>query len=165
VIYNKFMKFGIISDTHGSLPSAVHGAFAGVDHILHAGDIGGEQILAELELIAPVTAVLGNNDFHGYYPELGSSFYGMIGNTRFFMAHTPLQIEEGLCGWGGIPAGMPLPHICVHGHTHIPRNEVVGATLTLNPGSPVLPRAGNGPSVMLLEAKDGYPVKVEIVLI
>nr|MDA3937540.1 metallophosphoesterase family protein [Actinomycetota bacterium] len=53
---------GVISDTHGSLHRSVHEAFLGVDHIVHAGDIGGEMILLELETIAPVTAVLGNTD-------------------------------------------------------------------------------------------------------
>ena len=53
---------GIISDTHGVLSPEVHNLFAGVDQIIHAGDIGGEDILFELETIAPVVAVYGNTD-------------------------------------------------------------------------------------------------------
>ncbi|HEV8214701.1 MAG TPA: metallophosphoesterase family protein, partial [Gemmatimonadaceae bacterium] len=51
---------GLISDTHGQLRADVHTAFAGVELILHAGDVGGSEILRELELIAPTRAVFGN---------------------------------------------------------------------------------------------------------
>ena len=60
---------GIISDTHGRLDHRAYAALADVDHIIHAGDIGDPAILRELETLAPVTAVLGNNDF----PEYGDS--------------------------------------------------------------------------------------------
>ncbi|HEY2895776.1 MAG TPA: metallophosphoesterase family protein, partial [Gemmatimonadaceae bacterium] len=53
---------GLISDTHGLLRAGVHEAFAGVDLIFHAGDVGGDDILNELSLIAPVEAVYGNMD-------------------------------------------------------------------------------------------------------
>ena len=56
------MKIGVISDTHGYLDPRVESLFQGVDHILHAGDIGYASIILELEFIAPVTAVNGNND-------------------------------------------------------------------------------------------------------
>ena len=57
------MKIGVISDTHGYFDPRLPALFAGVDHILHAGDIGRYDIISELENIAPVTAVLGNNDY------------------------------------------------------------------------------------------------------
>src|SRR5258707_108193 len=56
------MKIGIISDTHNYFDPRIPSLFAGVDHILHAGDIGLPWIIIELQSIAPVTAVLGNND-------------------------------------------------------------------------------------------------------
>ena len=56
---------GVISDTHGLLRPDVHSALAGVELILHAGDVGGDEILTELELIAPVRAVYGNTDAPG----------------------------------------------------------------------------------------------------
>lgn len=56
------MRIGIIADTHGVLHPRVQDVFAGVDHILHAGDVGGAHILDALRAIAPVTAVAGNND-------------------------------------------------------------------------------------------------------
>ena len=55
-------KIGIISDTHGVLPYKIHEVFEGVDQIIHAGDIGSEDIITELEVIAPVSAVFGNTD-------------------------------------------------------------------------------------------------------
>ena len=51
------MKVGVVSDTHGLLRPEVLPALAGVEHILHAGDVGGEALLDELRAIAPVTAV------------------------------------------------------------------------------------------------------------
>jgi predicted phosphodiesterase len=56
------LKIGVISDTHGYLDPRVEKIFAGVNHILHAGDIGFASIILELQFIAPVTAVLGNTD-------------------------------------------------------------------------------------------------------
>jgi len=56
------VKIGVLSDTHGFLDPRVETLFAGVDHILHAGDIGYATIILELEFLAPVTAVLGNCD-------------------------------------------------------------------------------------------------------
>ena len=56
------MLIGLISDTHGMMRPAVHEALAGVELILHAGDVGDQDVLDELALIAPVQAVLGNTD-------------------------------------------------------------------------------------------------------
>ena len=56
------MKIGVISDTHGHFDPKIPRIFAGVEHILHAGDVGGGGILVQLEQIAPVTAVLGKSD-------------------------------------------------------------------------------------------------------
>src|SRR6516225_8929371 len=60
------MKLGIISDTHNFLDPRIPSLFKGVEHILHAGDIGLPRIILELEQIAPVTAVSGNTDDHGF---------------------------------------------------------------------------------------------------
>ena len=56
------MKIGLISDTHGLLRAQVFEVLAGVEHILHAGDVGPVELLDELAAIAPVTAVWGNTD-------------------------------------------------------------------------------------------------------
>ena len=155
------MKIGIISDTHGNLPTAVHRAFVGVDHIIHAGDIGGQHILDELEVIAPVTAVYGNCDYPGDYQTAEETANVTLGGRRFFIAHTPHLAMESLRGRGELPPGSPLPHICVHGHTHVPKNEYAGAVLMLCPGSPVRPKGGSQPSVLLLEIDHDKAPRVE----
>ena len=78
------MKIGLISDTHNHLDPRVPTIFAGVDHILHAGDVGLSLILNELELIAPVTAVLGNNDSHLPIPETAMV---LLGGKKFLVHH------------------------------------------------------------------------------
>ncbi|MDR3037500.1 MAG: metallophosphatase family protein [Coriobacteriales bacterium] len=156
------MKFGIISDTHGSLPAAVHTAFAGVEHIIHAGDIGGQCILEELELIAPVTAVTGNNDYFEDYLTVAQSVRITLDGTRFFITHTPERALRSLRGYGDIPAGGPLPHVCIHGHTHTPRDEYAGVVRMLCPGSPVRPR-NSGPTVLILEATNGQVHSLDFV--
>ena len=156
------MRLGIISDTHGSLPTAVHRLFAGVDHIIHAGDIGGQRILDELELLAPVTAVYGNCDYFGDYLTAEETAHITLEGTRFYIAHTPELIKEALSGRGELPPGALLPHVCVHGHTHVPRNERMGAVLMLCPGSPVRPRGGSEASVMLVELTPGKAPLVEL---
>src|SRR4051794_29388638 len=62
----KPMRIGVISDTHNFLDPKIPGIFAGVEHILHGGDIGVPSLLAELRKIAPVTAVSGNTDEPGF---------------------------------------------------------------------------------------------------
>jgi len=155
------MRIGIISDTHGNLPTAVHQIFAGVDHIIHAGDIGGQCILDELELIAPVTAVYGNCDYPSDYLTATATASLNLCGQRIFIAHKPEQIQEALSGKGALPPGSPLPHICIHGHTHIPHNAYAGAVLMLCPGSPVKPLGGSQPSLMLLALEQQRPPQAE----
>ena len=124
---------GVISDTHGSLHQRAYEALADCDYIIHAGDICNPGIIRELETLAPVYAVLGNNDYNEYGPHVGRYSKPVI---------------EGVRSLGGkaLEAGEPIPNICIHGHTHIPRLEY-GADarpvdFILNPGSATLPRGG-----------------------
>ncbi|MGH7488647.1 MAG: metallophosphoesterase family protein, partial [bacterium] len=71
---------GLISDTHGLLRAGVHEALSGVEMILHAGDVGGREILEELRLIAPVKAVFGNTDAPGD-PELVQEISMTVGGA------------------------------------------------------------------------------------
>lgn len=128
------MQIGVISDTHGYLHPKVFDAFNGVDHILHAGDIGNEAILTELRAIAPVTAVLGNGDyFRGYqkYARIEVVNFDLINIllTHQYPAYgeTSQEIENRirLCS----------PQIIVSGHTHTPVHQQEKETLYFNPGS------------------------------
>lgn len=155
------MKIGVISDTHGLVPASVYDAFCDVEHIIHAGDIGGQSILDELELIAPVTAVYGNCDYFGDYLHAEETAQVTLAGTRFFIAHRPLLVEEALKGYGDITPGDPLPHICIHGHTHVPRDEYQSTVRVFCPGSPMRPRGGSKRSVLVLEVKDGLVLDVD----
>jgi len=59
------MKIGVVSDTHGLLRPQIAPVLAGVERVLHLGDVGDASILRVLEKIAPVTAVRGNVDRSG----------------------------------------------------------------------------------------------------
>ena len=146
---------GVISDTHGRLDEKAYVALADCDHIIHAGDICGIGILRELETLAPVTAVLGNNDFDEYGPDVGRFAKPVIDDVRFLVAHYPQDVRISSVGSGALKAGEPIPRICIHGHTHIPRlvfgKEARPAEFVLNPGSATLPRGGYERSIAKIE--------------
>ena len=77
---------GLISDTHGLVRASVHTALAGVELILHAGDVGGDDILDELALIAPVLAVYGNTDAPGD-ARLSECIERTIGGVHIHVSH------------------------------------------------------------------------------
>ena len=140
------MKIGLISDTHNYLDPRVPELFAGVDHILHAGDVGLSLILAELELIAPVTAVLGNNDSN---LPISETAVVMLGGKKFLVHHivTP--------GYGPVSIQARLqseaPDVVVFGHTHQTFAQQIGSTLFLNPGYAGKQRFKQERSVALME--------------
>lgn len=109
---------GLISDTYGQLPDEALAAMADVDHIIHAGDIGG-PILHALEALAPTTAVLGNNDFDEYGSRVGRFAHPVIDGVRFLGALSARDVQIGFNGCAGLAAGDPIPQVCVHGHTHV----------------------------------------------
>jgi putative phosphoesterase len=122
---------GIISDTHGLLRSGVHEALAGVDVIFHAGDVGGDEILSELELIAPVKAVFGNTDPPGM-PGLEERIDLAIGGISIHVSHghelgspTPAKLAE----------AYPAADVIVYGHTHRQLVTRLGDRLIVNPGA------------------------------
>ena len=151
------MIVGLISDTHGLVRASVHTAFAGVDLILHAGDVGGDEILDELALIAPVTAVFGNTDASDD-PRLTAAIERTIEGVRIHVSH-------------GHEVGSPTPtrllgrypaDVIVYGHTH--RQLVVRADgrLVVNPGAAGARRFKLEPSVARLTITNGN-AEVEIV--
>ncbi|MCL2757465.1 MAG: YfcE family phosphodiesterase [Coriobacteriia bacterium] len=155
---------GIISDTHGGLPRGVYKAFKDCDHIIHAGDIGAPSVLYDLEMIAPVTAVLGNCDYDEFGPEVRGYATKVFDGVRALVIHRPKDMRAALAGQGlgALAAGDPLPRIAIHGHTHKPKKEYVGAVLTLCPGSPNYPRE-SASSVMVLTLDAGKIVSADII--
>ena len=141
------MQIGLISDTHGRLHEGVHDAFKGVDYIIHAGDIGAPSILWELESIAPTMAVLGNNDFEDYGASVRDFITPTIGGLKFYVTHYRHIAEELACKGGY--------KLIIHGHTHLRRDQVIGSTRLINPGSATRPRNGEGKSCAILRIDDG----------
>jgi uncharacterized protein len=123
------MKLGLISDTHNYLDPQVPKIFAGVDHILHAGDVGLPIIIMELEQIAPVTAVFGNTDVG---LTLRETELVTLGGKKFLVHHI---VTPGL-GSPRIDQRLRTesPDVVMFGHTHKPYAQQVDQTLFFNPG-------------------------------
>ncbi|HEY0143579.1 MAG TPA: metallophosphoesterase family protein [Thermoanaerobaculia bacterium] len=123
-------RIGIIADTHGLVHPRVADVFANVDHIVHAGDIGGEHVLAALRAVAPVTSVDGNNDEATGEEIVRTEVKGL----RILLTHI-----------------LPRPHkparrvveslrqrptdVVIFGHSHLPHHERISGVLYFNPAS------------------------------
>ncbi len=151
------VKLGLISDTHGLLRASVHNAFAGVDMILHAGDVCGDDILPELSLIAPVHAVCGNCDTPGD-PSLPLSFEHTFGTVRLHMSHGH---ELGRPKAEQLIRNYPDADVIVYGHTHRQLIFETAGCMVVNPGAAGARRFDLAPSVAVMTI-DGYRVEVEL---
>lgn len=126
-------RFGILSDTHGRLDPAVLKHFEKVDRILHAGDIGSEEVLSALEKIAPVTAIRGNNDLGTpleHLPdvdriELDGREILLIHNVKNYWKPTG-EMKERLKGAD--------PDLVISGHSHKGIIEQKDGMIYFNPG-------------------------------
>jgi putative phosphoesterase len=123
----KALTIGVISDTHGLLrPEAIQ-ALIGVDHILHAGDVGDALILDKLRWIAPLTAVRGNVDVSGVCRALPASYVVELGGRFFYLVHSVHDLDLS-------PKAAGIA-VVVSGHTHRAQMEERQGVLYLNPGS------------------------------
>ncbi len=143
------MKIGVISDTHNHFDPKIPALFAGVEHILHAGDIGLPWVIMELEAIAPVTAVLGNNDAGLAFKE--TEVVQLAG--RKFLVHHIVDVQR--------PSETvrrrierEKPDAVVFGHSHKPFNQMIGPALYFNPGYAGRPRFGYARSVAILHCDE-----------
>ena len=121
------MRIGVISDTHGLLRPEVAPALAGVDRILHLGDVGKISILRELERIAPVTAIRGNVDGEGPCSELPETDVLLLGGRYIYMLHDlkTLHLDPAAGRFAAV----------LFGHTHVPNFYKKKGVLYFNPGS------------------------------
>ena len=149
------MKIGVISDTHGWLDPKVPKLFAGVEHILHAGDIGSDGIVAALEAVAPVTAVLGNTDSS---PTFRLTEVVALAGRKFLVQHivNPRALTEEL----RLRIARERPDAVVFGHTHKAFSETIDGVLYLNPGYAGKPKFGAARSVAILHC-DGKGMREE----
>jgi putative phosphoesterase len=131
------MTIAVVSDTHGLVRPQLVRALRGVDHILHAGDVGDEDVIETLRALAPVTAVRGNTDTGAWALHLPETTEVRLGTKRVYLIHDLHRLrfdpqEDGL-------------DVVVHGHTHQARVDWRGKLLVLNPGS-VGPRRFDRPT-------------------
>lgn len=149
------MNLGIVSDTHGLLRPEVAPALAGVDHILHLGDVGKISILRDLEKIAPVTAIRGNVDCEGPYSELPETEVVLFEGHYLYLLHDlkALHLDPAAAKFAAV----------LSGHTHVPNFHKKKGVLYFNPGS-CGPRRFDLPvTVGLLRIEAGQEVEAEIV--
>jgi uncharacterized protein len=148
------MRIGVISDTHGWLRPEAVAALEGVDHILHAGDVGEAEILVELGKVAPVTAIRGNVDRTGACAQLPATELVELGGIAFYLLHDvkELDLDPGSAGIG----------VVVSGHSHKPGIERRKGVLFLNPGS-AGPRRFSLPVTVAMVTVVGGVVRAEIV--
>ena len=148
---------GLVSDTHGMVRPGLYSALAGVELILHAGDVGPDDVLTELEAIAPVRAVFGNTDAPGN-PRHAQELILSVGGVSIHVSH-------------GHELGSPTPvklaaayqqRVLVYGHTHRQLIAEIDNRLVINPGAAGARRFDLQPSVARLTVSDGVAA-VELV--
>ncbi len=121
------MRVGVLSDTHGLLRPEALAALRGVDHLLHAGDVGDPRILDELRTLAPLTAIRGNIDRSGPCSALPATEAVELGGHLLYLVHAlaDLDLKPEAAGIAAV----------IYGHSHKPAMEWRHNVLYLNPGS------------------------------
>jgi putative phosphoesterase len=121
------MLIGVISDTHGLLRPEALDALAGVEHIIHAGDIGRPEIVPRLREIAPVTAIRGNVDTQPWAQAFPAWDMVTLAGRMIYVIHDVGDLDLD-------PAATGIA-VVVSGHSHQPKIESRGGVVYLNPGS------------------------------
>lgn len=145
-------RLGLISDTHGLLRPEAVAALSGVEHIIHAGDVGDPNILGALQTIAPVTAVRGNVDYGPVLSDLPLTNVVQIGEISIYIIHIIDTLDIDLKA-GGF-------HAVIFGHSHSPEVREINGISYINPGS-IGPRRFNLPIAMAYLNIDGTNLEVE----
>lgn len=147
------MRIGVIADTHGKVLPEVHEAFKGVALILHAGDIGTDDVVTELETIARVVAIRGNVDIGFEPPRFPDTRRLTLEGVDIFLCHQPDRAAN----------LSPAPDLVIHGHTHYLRDEQVGETRWFNPGTAGKPKVAGLYTVGILTLEHGDITEAEII--
>jgi putative phosphoesterase len=139
---------GVISDTHGKLDKQVFELFEGVQHIIHAGDIGDEELIWQMEKLAPVIAVRGNNDANTMcFP---TERLAIIGGHTFYIRHQFATAEKMSAAQQRL-VEQRMPDAVIFGHSHQAYSGLWRGTLLFNPGSAGPKRFNLPRSIGLLE--------------
>lgn len=143
------MRIAVIADTHDRYPKGFPDRLRGADEIWHLGDVCEPTTLMEFERLGPrLYVVLGNNDS---YPRWPISLRLVRENLRFHLIHIPPVHTPPECD------------VVLHGHTHVPRDDMVDGVRWLNPGCVSRPNRGAPPSFAWLTVRKGNVARWEIV--
>jgi putative phosphoesterase len=145
------MKIGIISDTHGILPESIFDIFKGVDQIFHAGDIGSQDVIQGLEIIAPVSAVYGNVDTWPLVVNYRDMIVTELEGRRICLIHDIVKPKYFSFQLFKKNIGVD---IVISGHTHVISYEMFRGISYINPGSAVKPRGRKFGTVAILDLAD-----------
>jgi putative phosphoesterase len=155
------VRLGILADTHGKLRPEVLEVFAGVDRILHAGDVGGAALLDKLAALAPVTAVYGNVDGGALRARLSRVAEVRIDDFVFVVTHGD---QFGSPRPEALKEAFPRADVMIYGHSHRPLiHNFEDFSVALNPGAAGPARFDLRPSVAIMETEPGIPPRVRIV--
>ena len=143
------LQLGIVSDTHGQLNPKIAHLFAGIDAIIHAGDIGGPKILDALVGIAPVIAVRGNMDGGQWAADLTGIELVSAAGITLCVVHDRDRLDLD-------PPAAGI-QVIISGHTHRASVKTSNGVLYINPGSASIPRGGQAPSIALLSIVQKHP--------
>jgi putative phosphoesterase len=146
------MLIGVISDTHGLLRPEAVAALRGVEHILHAGDVGDIAILDALREIAPVTAIRGNVDVSEACAKLPATDVVELGDKLFYLVHSVHDLDI-----NPVVAGVA---VVVSGHSHRASVEVRDGVVYFNPGSAGPRRFSLPVTVGFVTVEDGVEASV-----
>lgn len=121
------MKIGLISDTHGLLRPEALQALSTVEHIIHAGDVGGAEVIEKLRAIAPVDVVRGNNDKGPWAAQLPPWLALKLEGVGIHVLHdiNEMDVDPSVAGF----------QVVIAGHSHKPAITRRGDVLFVNPGS------------------------------
>jgi uncharacterized protein len=152
------MRVGLISDTHGRLRPGIFDALAGVEVILHAGDVGPVDVIIELEAIAPVHAVLGNTDMLALKPRAQDIVELELEGHRVVLVHGH---QFAAAAPAPLRTAFPEADIIVYGHTHRQKVDWLDGCLFVNPGAAGPARFDLKPAVAILTLQRGERPSVE----
>jgi putative phosphoesterase len=149
------MKIGVVSDTHGLLRPEVIPALAGVDHILHLGDVGDPAILKALEKVAPLHAIRGNIDRDGPSSRLPQTDVLLFEGHYLYLLHdlSTLALDPVAAKFSSV----------LYGHSHRPSIDRRKGVLYFNPGSCGPGRFDLSPTIGMLTLESGTALRAEII--
>ncbi|MGE5603846.1 MAG: metallophosphoesterase family protein [Nitrososphaerales archaeon] len=147
-------RIGVISDTHGMLRPEAVAALAGVELILHAGDVGAVEVLLDLQAVAPVLAVRGNVDQGSWTNELPETQATQVGEVWIYMLHDVhrLDLDPAAGGFSAV----------ISGHSHRASATTKAEVLYLNPGA-AGPRRFTLPVTLALLEIEGKMIRPQLI--